>query len=188
MINNESIIESKAIYEFYKNMQKENVMLLYQGDVNQSLLNAILSITEGKLDTNENGSAKKRVLNIMVECVQNIYKHYEHLEQNIKNDYSSILMLALNEDKYIISTGNVIFNDKVELIKNKLDNVNSLDKEGLKSLYMEIMKNGKISEKGGAGLGLIDIARKSGEKIEYHFSKISETYSYYILVIKIKKK
>jgi hypothetical protein len=29
------------------------------------------------------------------------------------------------------------------------------------------MREGSLSEKGGAGLGLIDIARKTGEKLEY---------------------
>ncbi len=48
-----------------------------------------------------------------------------------------------------------------------MEQINNLDKDGLKDLYKEIIKNTTISEKGGAGLGFVDMARKSGQPLEY---------------------
>ena len=39
------------------------------------------------------------------------------------------------------------------------------------------------AEKGGGGLGMIDIARKSGQKLNYHFTEIDETFSFFNLNI-----
>ena len=69
-----------------------------------------------------------------------------------------------------------------------LEQVNAMDKEELKAYYKEIIKNGQISSKGGAGLGLIDMARKSGEKMEYAFDQIDDRLSFFTLQIKVKRK
>ena len=45
-----------------------------------------------------------------------------------------------------------------------------------------------MSVKGGGGLGLIDIARKSGEKLQYNIREINESFSFFTLTVKILKK
>jgi hypothetical protein len=42
-------------------------------------------------------------------------------------------------------------------------------------MYRQILTEGPMSEKGGAGLGLIEMARKSGEPIQYHFEDNGDT-------------
>ena len=49
------------------------------------------------------------------------------------------------------------------------------------------MKMGKLSAKGGAGLGFIDIARKSGNKLEYFFKEINSYSSFFILTTKVSR-
>ena len=44
---------------------------------------------------------------------------------------------------------------------------------------------GELSSKGGAGLGLIDIAKKTGNKFEYHFLPIDDNFSFFILISKV---
>ena len=80
---------------------------------------------------------------------------------------------------------NSILNHKVSLLKNKLDKVNSLDKEGLKDLYKNTILSGNVSPKGGAGLGIINIAKVSENKIRYSFTPINEKYSYFMLNVLI---
>jgi hypothetical protein len=45
----------------------------------------------------------------------------------------------------------------------------------------------KISEKGGAGLGLIDIAKKTGSKLSYQFKELNDEVSFFILTSTIKR-
>jgi hypothetical protein len=49
------------------------------------------------------------------------------------------------------------------------------------------LNNGELSEKGGGGLGLIDIAKKSRNKLQYSFREIDEDYSFFTLTVKILK-
>jgi hypothetical protein len=63
-----------------------------------------------------------------------------------------------------------------------LDEINSLDKDGLKSLYKEIIKSSSgLTDKGGAGLGFVDMARKSGQKLVYKFQDIDDQTSFFSL-------
>ena len=58
----------------------------------------------------------------------------------------------------------------------------------LKHIIREILGNGKLSEKGGVGLGLIDIAKKSRNKLGYSFKEIDKDYSFTLIVKILKKK
>jgi hypothetical protein len=60
-----------------------------------------------------------------------------------------------------------------------------MSKEELKTYYKEVLSNGVMSEKGGGGLGMIDIARKSGSKLDYKFSVVDEKFSFFSLSIKV---
>jgi hypothetical protein len=91
------------------------------------------------------------------------------------------------ESKYTIFTGNYILNENILGLKTRLDEVNSLTKEELKDYYKKVLNNGEMSLKGGGGLGMIDIARKTGEKLEYNFLEIDDKVSFFTLIIKVSQ-
>jgi hypothetical protein len=174
------------IYEYYQNMQNDNVVLAYKGNVSGDLFNCILQIAENKLDKIElRSKLKKKVFNILVEILQNIYHHFDDLKADNEEYYSVIFLLGKKGSEYNIITGNHISIDKVEALKNKLDTINAMSEDELKAVYRETLYNGGISEKGGAGLGIIDIVRKSGEKVNYEFRKVNDNFSFFSLQVKI---
>ncbi len=157
--------------------------------ITSELLTTILSIMESKMDAyEEKPKVKRKVFNVLVECLQNLYHHIDKdiVTINVKEfDKSALLMIAKNKDNYQIMTGNYMETKNVNDLKSKLDLVNSLNKEELKAYYKEILNDGNRSEKGTAGLGMIDIARKSGQKLEYYFLEIDEKTSFFSLTVKI---
>jgi hypothetical protein len=94
-------------------------------------------------------------------------------------------MIGKLEKGYSIITGNYILNENISALKNRLDEVNSLNKDELKEYYKKVLNNGEMSLKGGGGLGMIDIARKTGEKLEYNFLEIDNKVSFFTLNIKV---
>jgi hypothetical protein len=96
-------------------------------------------------------------------------------------------MISKDEAEYNVTTGNVINNDKIPKLRDMLENINSLDKDGLKLLYKQQMREGRLSDRGGAGLGFIDIARKTGQKLIYSFLKINEERSFFVLTSTISR-
>jgi hypothetical protein len=77
--------------------------------------------------------------------------------------------------------------DKVPGLQARIDRINAMDKDELKQYYQDVLSLEGFSEKGGGGLGFIDIARKSGQKLNYEFLKIDENFSFFSLYIKISQ-
>jgi hypothetical protein len=94
-------------------------------------------------------------------------------------------MIGKQQEYYSIITGNYILTKNVDGFKAKLDKINNMDKEQLKDYYKEVLSEGGFSDKGGGGLGMIDIARKSGQKLDYTFTQVDDKYSFFNLNIKI---
>lgn len=177
------------LFDFYDKMERHQIMLSFKGDITSELLTSILQIMESKLENlHEEPKVKKKVYNVLVECLQNLYHHMDEIPldtTNGKNSRSAIFMIGKKDGIYNIFTGNYILNENVERFKGKLDKVNAMDKEQLKEYYKEILNNEEFSSKGGGGLGMIDIARKSGQKLNYTFRTVDEKFGFFTLNINI---
>jgi hypothetical protein len=176
------------IHDFYNMMEDGNIMLSFKGEVTSDLLTSILQIMESKMETlDEPPKIKKKVYNILVECLQNLYHHIDEDDAlTAANEKTALFMIRKNDDgEYSIMTGNYIANENIHILKNRLDKINSMDKEELKDYYKEVLNNGEMSAKGGGGLGMIDIARKSGKKLDYDFAKVDDKFSFFSLIVNI---
>jgi Family of unknown function (DUF6272) len=176
------------IYDLHRTMISQKLILVYEGDFTQETTKSILAMAERNLDsTGEDSSIKRKVFNVMVEALQNIVKHSS--EKGMKAgslvSSSAIFMISKEADRYSIMTGNPILKTDVPGLTKNLEHLNSQDKEGLKEMYKDIIKNTQISEKGGAGLGFVDMARKSGEKLEFQFPEIDSDYSFFCLKVNV---
>lgn len=161
-------------------MKNHNFMLSYRGYFSQDITKALLQVTEKKLDHDgAENSVKKKVFNVMVECLQNIAKHNDASKEA---DADSLFMLGRTDNSYVIYSGNVILEEKVHELRNKLLEINSMSVEEIKEVYkMIIAGSSGFSEKAGAGLGLIDIAKKSGSKLDFDFEHVNEKYAFFSL-------
>ncbi|MDX1628300.1 MAG: SiaB family protein kinase [Fulvivirga sp.] len=168
----------KYIFDLHQTMLDHNLILVYEGEFTQEITKSVLAMAERNMDSSgEESSIKRKVFNVMVECLQNIVKHAEDVDEN----HAAIFMIGKHDNEYLIVSGNPVKKEHVDDLKGKLDNINSLDKDGLKKLYKDIIKNTEISDKGGAGLGFVDMARKSGRPLEYEFLSMDDSHSFFCL-------
>lgn len=168
-------------------------MLSFKGVITSELLSSVLQIMEVKLDNlAEPPKTKRKVFNVLVECLQNLYHHIDEIpgndDFNPRMDRSAIFMISKGDDHYSILTGNFIFSQNVEPLRNRIDFINKMERDELRAYYKSVLNNGEMSEKGGGGLGIIDIARKSGQKLEYSFMPVDEENSFFSLNVKIGNK
>jgi len=98
---------------------------------------------------------------------------------------SIFLICHENYDIFII-TGNRILNSKIPSLEEKIKEINAWDHEDMRDIYSEHLGNSTYSEKGGAGLGLLDIYKRSGNKLEYSLERIDDKVSFLSLHVKIK--
>ena len=176
------------IYDLHRTMMSQKLILVYQGDFTQETTKSILAMAERNIDSSgEDASIKRKVFNVMVESLQNIVKHSDELVDGETHSHAAIFLIGRENNRYTIMAGNPIRKSNVAALDQKLHHINSLDKDGLKELYKEIIKNTTISEKGGAGLGFVDMARKSGGKIEFEFPEMSGEYCFFCLKVNVPR-
>ncbi|MBS1647758.1 MAG: SiaB family protein kinase [Bacteroidetes bacterium] len=179
---------SLDLFDFYDKMERNNILLSFKGDITSDLLTSVLQIMESKMDNlQEDNKTKKKVYNVLVECLQNLYHHMDDAPPAAEGEpsRSAIFMIGRLSNAYNVITGNYILNENISGLKQRLDEVNALDKEGLKEYYKQILNNGEMSLKGGGGLGMVDIARKTGQKLGYSFQPINDKVSFFSLNIKV---
>ena len=172
--------DAEFIEHAYSLMSDQQILLAYLGDVTPDLINAILKGVKNENSTfkEEELRTRKKVYNIIVESLENITRHSDVEE---KEQHLSLFLLGKKDDHYFVVSGNYIYNNQVENLKKMIDYVNSLDKQDIKTVYRNILAEGKFSLKGGAGLGIIDMAIKSGNKMAYTFIPVEDNISFYIL-------
>ena len=150
------------VYEFYKTMKAHEISLVYEGEITHQITKAFTSLTESNMaKDDEPGTVQRKVFHVMVECLQNISKHADDFtSSDFLFSGRGIFLVSKGDDEYSVTTGNAVDNDRIEELTNMLETINKMDKDGLKDLYKTQMKQGRLSDKGGAGLGFIDIKRK----------------------------
>jgi len=182
-------VNGMDIYDLYNRMESDRVLLSFKGDITSDLTSSILSIIEQRMvELNESPRLRKKVYNVLVECLQNLYHHIDsalEVSEEDSDKRSAIFMIGLNSQGYSITTGNYIDSSKVVGFSDRLNRINSLSPEDLKQLYKEVLNNEERSDKGGGGLGMIDIARKTGKKLNYDFIPVSDALAFFSLNINI---
>jgi hypothetical protein len=131
---------------------------------------------------------RKKLYNVLVESLQNLYHHIEETHEGITEELDpkfGLLVIEKENGMYKVTTGNFINSTKIKFLKEKIDKINSLSKDELKDMYKFILNHQKLSAKGGGGLGLVDIARKTGSKLEYIFHNYNNNYYFFNLIIKV---
>ncbi len=177
------------VYDFYASMKAHEIKLVYEGKFTHQITKSFIALAEAQMEEDEEASRVQRtVFHVMVECLQNISRHadeYRHPDSSYSG--KGIFMVSHTDQAYCITTGNAIRNEKISGLEELLNEVNSLDEEELKTLYMKQMREGRLSDKGGAGLGFIDIRRKTGNQLKYHFLPMNDKVSFFLLTTLIPR-
>lgn len=162
----------------------EKVLFTYSGEVTQHRIETLLKLTESSvLDNGYKRKVMKRVGSILIETLQNISLH--GVKERAGRGLSFITLLV-NGEQFKLVTGNVILQEEANLLAYKLDELNKLSSSELRKLYIETLCNQNFSYKGGAGLGLLTVAKKSGHPLNYRIEAIDEAYAYFISEVNVE--
>ncbi len=179
-------------YDLFQDLPTKEVNLVYVGDVTPAVTRNFTIMTEESLLRHaESAPVQRKVFYVMVEALQNISRHADTLSGDPEDSRRGIIIVSHSGEEYSIVTGNLIRAEKCEKIKAKLDAVNIMDRAQLSAAFREQITNGHINERGGAGLGFIDIAKKSGNKIDYRFLDLSKDlpgFCFFLSICTIKRK
>lgn len=137
------------------------VLFLHQGAVDHSVVERLLARAERWcMEDGAPVGVRKRLFNVLVEALENL--HHHALDEHRSGTWAALLRTA---DAYIVLIGNPVPQTTALLLQNRIDILNDMDEETLKQHYLTLLANEGRTERGGAGLGLLTMARKSQRPI-----------------------
>jgi hypothetical protein len=173
--------------EYFLKLNEQHVISAFKGKIGPEVLRSILRTTESNLvEEGEKVPVRKKIFNILVELVQNLIKHVDAEARGDKA--ASTLMVTRDDEGYLISTGNHIHKSMSEFVQERIQKLNTMSKEELRQFYMDNMERNEMSEKGGAGLGLIDIVRKAGGRLDCFIEPVNDYLDFLVLQIRVQNK
>jgi len=174
---------SSEIDKWYSKVAGGDIVFLFKGEITTPLIVQALDIVEQQLEHTAL-SVKKKIYNVMIECMQNVFHHSAATPVIDGENFCGkvgVCLLLRSVNSFHVITGNYVAPYQQTFLTEHLDKINSLDKDGLKNLYKNILDREGFSEKGGGGLGFVDIARKSNNNINYQFIHGNNNYNFFTL-------
>jgi len=153
------------LFHLYEQFAVGTSFFAYRGEMLEHFTSAILELGEQvKKGGEERAALKKRAPFIMVECFQNILRHGVSKDSDSKQGYFGFFA---NEHYLTINTINEIERSAAVPLAQLLDSINEWSEDEKKERYKEIIQRDTFGPNGGAGLGLIEISRKSGNRMDF---------------------
>lgn len=173
------------LYEFYSIVKSQKIIFCYSGPIMQEGLEGISQTLRKKLQADEvEFAVEQAIFSIFVEEMQNILNYSAENQLFHENETTvslscGIFLIGTNDSGYFLHCGNQILTQDIPYLTEKIEEIRNMSKDDLKALYRERRRQPPAPGSKGAGLGLIEIARRSGTAIDYKFTKINDTYSFF---------
>lgn len=153
------------LYLLRETYNQKHILLCFNGTFSQGLIEEIGNALKKYLQS-EPASSSLDVFAVYIEVAQNI-QHYSATQNYSDTDASATVVIGRDEDgNYVITAGNVVETEDGQALCDRINELAVMDKAQLKAAYKEqLRKPREENARQGAGLGLIDIARKASAPI-----------------------
>lgn len=173
-----------SLIEYYHRFKNDDLTLAYFGSFKDSIVERMIDLSESVLEKNQLGGIKRRAFFLVAECFQNVARH--GIDNNLRDSDEKLenaFFMRVKDKLLHIASANPIRNDKIEMLTQKIEYLNKLSKEDLSKLHRSVLEEGSFSDKGGASLGLIEMARKTGNKLNFHFEPDKKDHSVFYIML-----
>jgi hypothetical protein len=178
-------MSSPDLYGLRERFEKDNILLCFNGPISRSLIEEIGNALKNYLKSEQLSPASALdVFAAYIELTQNI-RHYATSSQLPGADTATVIV-SHYDGCYRVAAGNIVRVTDGEALVERVAALAKMDKVALKAAYKAQLRQPR--EEGavtGAGLGLIDMARKSSKPMEASLKDIGEETAYFSLSIQI---
>lgn len=152
----------------------------YFGELSQELVPFLFERIEKNLAAEEHVLSKvRRIAKISLEILQNTL-HYQDRHELPPDVRKSLLLIYAKDGQFFIISGNSIQKANLLKLHGRLSKANRLKASELEEVYLQILDKDELRSD-GAGLGIIEIMRKSQNKFRYEFFDLQKDISFFLL-------
>jgi len=174
-----------SYYSFQQQLEREGIMFSFVGPVSHNVVEGVGTVLRNKLELEAvSTNVSLKVFSIFVEQIQNVIRY--SADRIPQDDFESeisfgMLIVGEKDDQYFLIGGNRVTVEQKERLDSFLAKLALMNKDELKQYYKDRRKADPDEHSKGAGLGFIEMARKSSKPIKYNFEAIDDT-SYYFTI------
>ncbi len=180
------------LHKIFDILLRDEFAMVYSGDFTNTTLTPLTDLINAFLADEHSDLRKvhKKVAYMTIENFQNIVRYSEtrdvKQQQGDVAERDLIQLRIIGSDIFIISS-NLVHKNRANAIKENLDKLNSMDRTELNALFVEKLKNNTFNERGGAGLGFIEMIRKTKNKLFYKFVPYNDEFVRFYFQIQISR-
>jgi len=179
-------MESFDLFSLRHTFESQGIMISFNGLFSHSVIEQLGEAVKKHLQSDDAPKDRiKEVFSVFVEQAQNLKNYTTRDDTELpedKSSHSGTLIIARNNDNYIVSSGNVVRNEDEQLLRERLDPLITADKDALKKMYKKRLRE-PINENEGAGLGFISMARKATKPLHYSIRRYDDTNSFFTIEV-----
>ena len=178
---------ARDLFDLRQRLDANHVMFAYSGYMTEEVRLAFGQILKQKLNQEDASTTTIRsVFAVFVEQMQNVIRYSTEKMAQVQSPsaeelrYGIIAIFKQAED-YALLSGNLVHSSDVGRISERLAEIQKMDRNQLKTLYKEKLREGPDEHSKGAGIGFIEIARRANKPIEFDFVEVADKTSFFVL-------
>jgi hypothetical protein len=172
-------MDLEGFNEFRNSASKQGILFFYSGYFSQNIVAAMADAVRHRLESQAaKGPTMRKVFSTFIEMAQNII-HYssDHLTDETASNNEmrfGTVTVGKDGDSYFVVCGNLVPQNAVPRLSQKIDTIRRMSVEEIKAAYKETLRAEGEETSKGAGLGFLTLARDSTQPIEYSFVNLPE--------------
>lgn len=175
------------VYKLRADLRDNGVVFAYSGYVSETVLAGVGDALKHKLFSDDiDRTTMRSVFAIFVEQMQNIIRYSSEklpspdLSKDAELSYG-ILTIGTEDGHHVVQAGNLLSRDDVDRMRARLTDLQTMSRDELKAAYKAQLKSAPEAGSKGAGIGLIEIARRASKPIEFDFMDVDDASVFFAL-------
>lgn len=164
----------------------EGILIAFNGAFSHSLIEELGNAAKSHLELEQiKPQTIIDVFALYIEQTQNVKNYARVRDLRAHKRDSALVVIRYAGGEYHICSGNYIHVDDVQELSGRLREIESLDKTGLRQLYKKQLRRQTPPGATGAGVGLIDMARRASAPLAWEFHREDDEFQFFTLEARV---
>jgi Family of unknown function (DUF6272) len=166
-------------------LRTDRSAFIYSGHFHDEHTARLIGLGEAAIEViGGKGGQRGRLAFIMVEAYQNILRHSTPLPPQLAHGAGrSMFVMRCGEHGQCVVAANAVKKEEVPRLREALSRLQGMGAAQLKALFLSGLQAEHQQPRRGAGLGLIEMARRSGSDLGYLVRDLEADHALFLLVV-----
>jgi len=171
-------MEPRIVHDLHRGLAGDRFCFAYSGAFHDGHTGRLIDLGEAVMeDAGAARNARHRLAYVMVEAYQNIIRHRASLPPDLSaGSGRSFFLLRCGQGFQQVVAVNAVARPEVPPLEEALAGLEGLDQVGLKERFLTKLSQEGMGRRGGAGLGLIEMARRSGNGLRHRMLELDKDH------------